>query len=136
MKQKITLLGILSALLVLAGCMPRIDLDNASFDGLRAEIDETAETGEAVATLASTESVSYVDEAGKTEGWLNFEYENGGNYSLFFCTDESWFEVVREGECYLLDFDAIEANKEMNKYSMMLSGCYTGYLEIVECKSN
>lgn len=140
MKQKITLMGLISSLLVFAGCMPMVDLDNASFDGLRAEIDETA-SGEAVAKLISTSDVSYVDSAGKTEGWLNFGYgddenEDDENYNLFLCTEKNWTEVVHEGSCYLLDFDAINANKERNKYSMQLSGCYTGNLEIVECESN
>jgi len=138
MKQKITLLSLISVLLVFAGCTPMVDLDNASFDGLRAEI-EPVEQVEVVANLVNAQEGSYSTLTGRTWGRLTFEYVNEEKYNLYnlsICTDENWHEIVKKGECYLLDFESIEQNLERNKYSMQLSGCYTGPLEIVECELN
>ncbi len=69
--------------------------------------------------------------AGYYEGSLTLHNQNGKEYSLFYCTKD--WSIIKAGNCFNLSPTELEKNTESHKFSMELSGCYTGSLEPTPC---
>lgn len=132
--RKSFLVFAIACLILLFGCVSSQEVVQQSQDVVNnVSVDDTVIAKLVGVELAVNESGgNFVPSAGLYEGRLNLQdiKDSSVNYSIFVCNGD-WSYVQRS--CYRFSPSKVEKGIEALKFSMELSGCYSGVLETVNC---